>query len=64
MKPLGMTPTFQIVKPDRIQDAIYEATQQAIDAGWTVDQFRREAAACWRIYLDERQRLDAEVWRK
>jgi hypothetical protein len=64
MKPLGMTAAFEIVRSDRVQDGIYKAVEAAIDAGWTPEQFREEAAECWDIYLSEKRRTDAAAWKK
>jgi uncharacterized protein YbdZ (MbtH family) len=64
MKPLGLTATFQIVRPDRVQDAIWEAVEKAIDAGWQVENFRQEAAECWSEYLRQKKESDAKEWRK
>lgn len=55
---------FQIVRPNHIQDAIYRAVETAIDNGWTPEQFRREAAECWDVYLSEKRRMDANAWDK
>jgi hypothetical protein len=53
----------RITRPDRVQDGIYSAVETAIDAGWDVERFRREAAECWDIYLREKMERDAREWR-
>ena len=53
---------MRVTRSDAATDAIYAAVETAIDAGWTVEQFRREAAECWSVYLRERERSDAKVW--
>ena len=68
MKPLGLALTIdggmRVIHPTPVEDAIYEAVEEAQMHGWTVEQFRREAANCWDIYLTERLRLDAQAWKK
>ena len=39
--------TFNVRKPSRVEDAIWNAVQEAIEAGWTAKQFRQEAASAW-----------------
>lgn len=60
MKPLGMTMfPLQVVKPTPTEDAIWDAVEKAILAGWTPTRFKRECADAWRDALKDR--LDAEV---
>lgn len=47
MKPLGITPFFEVRKPSPTEDAIWEAVQSAIDCGWTPERFKQEASAAW-----------------
>lgn len=58
MKPLGLTATFQVVRPTAMEDKIYDAVESAMEHGVTVEDFFREAKACWRIALDEKRRSD------
>jgi hypothetical protein len=64
MKPLGMTPTFQIVQAHPAQDKLWEAVELYIDNGGTPESFRREAAEAWAHYLAENAKHAQEVLRK
>ena len=68
MKPLGLRLTMdggmRVIKPSPTEDAIYRAVEEAINSGWTVEQFRSECAQCWGIYLQNRARDDAARWEK
>ena len=55
---MGITPT------DRIADKVWEAVQEAICGGWTVQRFKNESAQAWEHELKERAKSDAEEWRK
>jgi RNA binding exosome subunit len=54
MKPLGMTPFFQIVHATRAEDKVWEAVEEAIDGGMTPAEFRSEAADAWEQILRDR----------
>lgn len=41
-----------------MEDKIYDAVESAMEHGVTVEDFFREAKACWRIALDEKRRSD------
>lgn len=71
MKPLGIQygldatsgkPFLRVTPRDQVMDAIYDAVEAAIDSGWTVEEFRREAAEGWRIYMADRKRSDERAW--
>lgn len=55
MKPIevGMRVTesgaigFAVNRPSKVEDAIWEAVEQAIEAGWTPRQFKLEVASAW-----------------
>ena len=68
IKPLGVTldagPSLSVVRPNTAQDAIYNACEEAIGVGMTVEQFRREAAECWALILDDNRKSDIAAWRK
>ena len=64
MKPLGMTAGFTIVHPNRTQDRIWDTVEEAINAGWTVEQFRAEAAECWVEALRQRAKSDSDAWNR
>ncbi len=53
-KPLGMTATFQIVHPDRVQDEVWDAVCAAVNAGWEPRRFFNEVEECWTEYLREK----------
>lgn len=53
---------LRVTPSDRVADAIYNAVEEALDAGWTVERFRREAAECWRLHLKARAESDARAW--
>jgi hypothetical protein len=42
-----MTATFQIVRPTRAQDKIWDAVSEAVCAGMTVKEFIQEAREAW-----------------
>lgn len=63
-KPYGMTAALQIIRPDAVQDAVWDAVERAVDAGWTVEQFRSEAADCWNEYLRQKRESDMKAWSK
>ena len=68
MKPSGVRigigpsgPTMSIPRITRTEDAIWNAVQEAVDEGWTVEQFRRECASAWAQKLrDEREHAQRE----
>ena len=53
MKPYGLTPMFQILRPSRTEDKIWEAVQEAIVEGWSPERFKREVAQAWDEELKE-----------
>jgi hypothetical protein len=55
-KPTGVTWDMRTIQANATENAIWDAVEAAIDAGWTVEQFRREAAGAWR----EKKRRDIE----
>ncbi|MCR4340875.1 MAG: hypothetical protein NUW01_13425 [Gemmatimonadaceae bacterium] len=63
-KPYGMTPWFEIVRPSEAQNAIYGAVESAIEAGMSVEQFRREAWECWEIVRREQAEREDKAWRE
>ena len=56
--------SLRVTPSDRIADKVWDAVEDAIDAGWTVERFRREAAECWDGYMSEKRKRDADAWRK
>lgn len=39
--------TFNVRRPSRVEDAIWDAVQTAIEAGWDAKAFKHEAASAW-----------------
>jgi hypothetical protein len=58
MKPLGLTAGFQLVVPNRAQDAIWNAVEEAQDANMTVQEFISEAREAWEVRLKEHAATD------
>jgi hypothetical protein len=54
----GGSVTFNVRQPSRVEDAIWNAVQEAIDAGWDAKAFKAEAASAWEEEL-RRQAKDA-----
>ena len=62
-KPLGLSIgigesglSFEVSMPHPVEDAIWEAVEQAIANGWTPERFKRECASAW----SDRLRQDAK----
>jgi len=58
MKSLGLSMGFgkdglslSVSHPTSVDDAVWDAVEQAINAGWTPQQFRNEIADAWRDRL-------------
>ena len=47
MKPHGLTPTLQIVRPTTAQHAIWDAVVEAIAEGMTPEGFLTEVREAW-----------------
>lgn len=47
MKPNGMSEDLRVIRISTTQDAVWDAVQSAIEAGWTPIQFKREVADAW-----------------
>ena len=69
MKPTGLAMTIQghslsmhVTQPNRVTDAIWEAVQEAVSAGTTVERFRREAAEAWDYEMKQRAKDAAAAW--
>ena len=68
MKPLGLNMGFgkdglalSVTRPTRVEDAVWEAVEEAIAAGWTPERFRNEAADAWRERLQEEAKDAAKI---
>jgi len=58
MNPLGVSLTanpigFSVNHPSRVEDAVWEAVEAAIEAGWSPKRFKEEAAGAWRERLTD-----------
>lgn len=60
MKPLGISlfvngdgPSMRCVTPSPVEDAVWDAVEAAIQAGWTPQRFKSEAAAAWEHELKD-----------
>ena len=58
MKPWGMTAAFEIVRPSRLEDTIYDAVESAVSSGMSPTDFFAEAKECWSIALREKAQQD------
>lgn len=53
MKPLGMTLDMRIIRPSPVEDKVWEAVREAIDAGWSPARMRAEIGEAWDGLLRE-----------
>ena len=58
MKPLGVSLAvnpigLSVSRPSRAEDAVWEAVEAAIEAGWSPKRFKDEAADAWRERLTD-----------
>ncbi len=42
-----ITPTLQVTPIDRVADKIWDAVQEARDAGWDLHTFKKEVIEAW-----------------
>jgi hypothetical protein len=67
-KPLGIRLEFgggaHVVRPDQVENAVWDAVEAAVDAGWTVEEFRRECAEAWRSRLLHEADQARKEWKK
>lgn len=68
MKPtgLGLTVTesgigFAVRRPSKVEDAVWEAVEMAIAAGWSPEQMRSEVADAWREKLRDEAKYAFDV---
>jgi ABC-type glycerol-3-phosphate transport system substrate-binding protein len=57
-KPYGMTPTFQIVVPTRMQNQIWDAVQEAVEEGMDPTLFLKEVREAWAEALNDKKKRD------
>ena len=69
MKPSGVRigigpngPVMGVPRITRTEDAIWSAVQEAIDEGWTVEDFRRECASAWAQKLSDEREDAKKAW--
>lgn len=55
---------MRVVPIDRIADRVWDAVEEAINAGWTVEQFRCECAEAWAHTLRKQAEWAERDWRK
>lgn len=60
-KPLGLSPTFQIIRSSAIEDKIYDVVDYAITVGYSIEDFFKEAKNCWYIAIEEKKISDQET---
>ena len=61
MKPNGLSMSvsesggigFSVSTPSKVEDAIWEAVELAIESGWTPQQFKNEISEAWREKLND-----------
>ena len=71
MKPNGISLNLsdgainmQVNRPSKTEDAIWDAVEEAIAAGWTPENFRTEAASAWCQLLRDEAEHAAKVLNK
>ena len=61
--PLKMDMMLNVITPTAVEDAIYNAVEAAIDAGWDARRFKLEAADAWEYELRKRSKWAVEELR-
>lgn len=68
MKPLGLRLgidesglRMSVSRPSKVEDAVWEAVEKAIEAGWTPQQFKNEISDAWREKLRDAAKDAVEV---
>lgn len=57
-------PRMGVTFPTHAEDKVWDAVENAIDAGWDVERFRRECREAWSQTLKTRAKWADEDWRK
>jgi hypothetical protein len=52
---------FAVSTPSRVEDAVWEAVELAIDSGWTPQQFKNEISDAWREKLNDEAKQAVDV---
>jgi hypothetical protein len=68
MRPLGIgirvsggSIGFAASRPSQVEDAVWEAVEAAIEAGWSPERFRSEVADAWKERLHDQARDAVKV---
>ena len=64
IKPLGLTPSFQVVKATKAEDIVWDTVERVIELGMTPEAFRREVLQAWKYVLDENTKAAIEELKK
>lgn len=59
-KPLGIDHMMRVTTPNIVEDRVWDAVKEAIDAGWDAKRFRREAARAWEEESNKRTKYAVE----
>ena len=54
-------PQFAVKQSSRVENAVWDAVQTAVDAGWSPEQFKREVADAWQEKLRDDARHASKV---
>ena len=46
-KPAGLTPFLIVITSSSVEDTVWDAVQEAVDAGWDARRFRAEVRSAW-----------------
>ncbi len=63
-KPYGLTADFRIIRPTRIEDKVWDAVEEAVNAGWTPRQMMQEVRECWAESLKQKAQDDDKDFRE
>ena len=61
-KPNGIDSAFRVLRSTPAEDAVWDAVERVLLAGWSVERFRREAAQAWAQKQRDIAKSDAEDW--
>lgn len=57
-KPLGLTADLRIVRPDPVEDSIWDAVEHAIEVGWSPERMMPEVRSDWSECLGQKRKDD------
>lgn len=52
---------FAVSTPSKVEDAVWEAVELAIESGWTPQQFKNEIADAWREKLNDKAKNAVQI---